>query len=68
MSTFHQLSDGKSGNGWGKAPPRVEFIAHAGIVELTRKVANVPNATIADARLDKKRNQRLFMPTSAMRN
>jgi len=46
MSRFHQLSGGKSGSGCGKAPPRAEFIHHAGIIEVVRKVTSVSNATI----------------------
>jgi hypothetical protein len=60
------LSAGKSGSGCGNAPPRVEFIAHAGIVELAKKATKVTSATNDGHRLDKKRNQRLFMPTSSM--
>jgi hypothetical protein len=64
MSRFHQLSGGKSGRGCGNAPPRAEFMAHAGTIELTRNVTNVSSATTAGHRRDKKRNERLFMPTS----
>ncbi len=55
---------GKSGIGCGKAPPRAEFMPHAGTIEVVRKVTSVSNATIEGFCRDKERNERLIMPTS----
>jgi hypothetical protein len=50
---------GKSGSGCGKAPPRAEFMPHAGTIEVVRKVTSVSNATIEGFCRDKERNERL---------
>jgi hypothetical protein len=55
ISKFHQLSGGKSGSGCGKAPPRTEFIAHAGTVDVAKNANNVTRATIEYARRVKTR-------------
>src|SRR5574341_2219962 len=66
ISRFHQLSDGKSGNGWGRAPPREAFIANAGTAELARKATSVSQAKMDFDCLANKRKKCRFM-TSPMR-
>jgi hypothetical protein len=55
MSKFHQLSAGKSGNGCGNAPPRTEFIAHAGTIDVAKNASKVKPAMTDGIRFVKKR-------------
>jgi hypothetical protein len=43
-------------------------MAHAGAIDVVRKVTNVNNATIDGNLRDKERNARLFIPTSSHPN